>query len=437
MAGVTEPLAFGPESPAKSQDWFGQPRGLTVLFLTEMWVQFSFYGMRALLVLYMTKQLSIAQQTASWIYGLYAASVYATPIIGGIITDRWLGRRNAVILGGVIMAVGHFAMASEGLLYWALGLIALGNGFFLPSLASQIDGLYTPDDPRRKSAYNVYYVGVNLGAFAAPLAIGSVGELLGFHWGFALAGLGMIVGLFTYLGGRRYLPAEPVRGAPQRAAAAQATPDRSARLLVLLGITGAVVVFRGAYEQLGNTLPLWIDQGVDRQISTDLTIPVTWFLSLNALMVFALSPLLIGYWTRAAARGRDRSSISKMVIGALLVALSFLMLAGLTVQPAAKVGWPWAALFVILMTAGELWILPVGLGLFGRLAPRGLQATTIALWFSAGFLGNIVAAWIGTYWSSLSHAGFFMLAAGVIALSALGLIALIPAASRLERDAGR
>src|SRR5690349_7179899 len=181
-----------PDSPTSSardtrpapSDWFGQPRGLTILFLTDMWEQFSFYGMRALLVYYMVKQLLIGQERASFIYGLYAACVYFTPIVGGVICDRWLGRRNSVIIGGSIMALGHFMMAFEPLFYFALGTIALGNGLFLPGLPSQINGLYREDDPRRRSAYNVYYVGVNIGAFLAPLGVGTVGELYGWHWGF-------------------------------------------------------------------------------------------------------------------------------------------------------------------------------------------------------------------------------------------------------------
>lgn len=415
-------------------NWFGQPRGLTILFLTEMWTQFSYYGMRALLVLYMTKHLMIGQEKASWIYGLYAACVYATPILGGIIADRWLGRRNAVILGGVIMALGHFAMASENLLYLALGLIALGNGFFLPSLASQIDGLYSPHDPRRKSAYNVYYVGVNLGAFGAPLLIGTTGELFGFHWGFGLAGLGMIIGLITYVAGRSYLPAEPTTRTLNVAPATPAQGDMITRFAILIGITASVVIFRGAYEQLGNTLALWIDQGVDRQTFAGMTIPVTWFQSLNPLMVFILSPLFIIYWTRTATRRSERSSVGKMAIGATIVGISFLMLSALTFRATGQVSWPWAAAFVILMTAGELWILPIGLGLFGRLAPHRLQATIIALWYSAGFLGNIAAAWLGTLWSSLPHSGFFLLAAAVTFVSAMALLALVPVASKLERQ---
>ena len=193
------------------KDWFGQPRGLTILFLTEMWEMFSYYGMRALLVYYMVKQLAITQQRASLVYGMYTAFVYFTPIVGGIVCDRWLGRRNSVLLGGSIMAIGHFMMAFEPLFFVALATIGIGNGLFLPSLPSQINGLYRPDDPRRSTAYNYYYLGVNVGAFLAPLGCGTVGELYGWHWGFTLAGIGMIGGLLIYIFGSRYLPPEPLR----------------------------------------------------------------------------------------------------------------------------------------------------------------------------------------------------------------------------------
>ena len=161
--------------------WFGQPRGLTILFLTEMWEQFSYYGMRALLVYYMTKQLAVGQEKASFIYGIYTAVAYFTPIFGGMIADRWLGKRRAVIIGGSIMAAGHFMMTFEPLFYAALATIAIGNGLFLPSLPSQINDLYRADDPRRGWAYNVYYVGINIGGFLAPLVCGTLGEFYGWH----------------------------------------------------------------------------------------------------------------------------------------------------------------------------------------------------------------------------------------------------------------
>ena len=435
------------EPPTESADWFGQPRGLTILFLTETWDTFSFYGMRALLVLYMTKHLMFTQQAASWIYGGYAAMVYLTPIFGGVIADRWLGRRAAVLLGGTIMAVGHFLMAFEPLLLPALATIAIGNGLFLPSLPSQIDSLYARDDPRRMSAYNVYYVGVNLGAFAAPIVIGTVGEVFGFHWGFALAGIGMVVAMATYVSGRRYLPpdtprARQARMASRRVDTAPATrwyrqPELRSRFLLLFAIAAVVVVFRGAYEQIGNTLSLWADANVDRSVSKSLTIPVTLFQSLNPLIVFILTPVLVWRWTRMATRGREPSSGLKMAIGAGIVGIAYLLVAVIAhKQPGVQTAWPWLAMFIGVMTAGELFILPVGLGLFGRMAPEGLRATTIAVWFSAGVFGNLFAAWLGTFWTSLGPSVFFAVVGGVALLSALGLGLLISRITRMEQRAG-
>ncbi len=190
----------------RPQTWFGQPRGLTVLFLTNMWEQFSYFGMRALLVYYMTTTLLFDQEKSSSIYGFYTAFAYFTPIIGGTIADRWLGKRRAVIIGASVMAAGHFMMAFEPAFYFALATIALGNGLFLPTLPSQINDLYSADDPRRPWAYNVYYVGVNVGAFLAPLICGYLGETYGWHYGFGAAGIGMLAGLLIYLWGRKYLP---------------------------------------------------------------------------------------------------------------------------------------------------------------------------------------------------------------------------------------
>jgi POT family proton-dependent oligopeptide transporter len=270
---------------ANQSAWFGQPRGLTILFLTEMWEIFSYYGMRSLLVYYMTKQLFIGQEKASFIYGTYTAMAYFTPILGGVLADRWLGKRRAVIIGGSIMAAGHFMMAFEPSFYFALATIALGNGLFLPSLPSQINDLYRADDPRRSWAYNVYYVGINLGGFLAPLVCGTLGEFYGWHWGFGAAGVGMLMGLTVYVLGAKYLPEQARIARAAAPAAASAPPAARAHyyrstLVLLFAIGLAVTVFRGAYEQVGNTVALWADSGVDRATSV-LTIPMTWFQSLN------------------------------------------------------------------------------------------------------------------------------------------------------------
>jgi POT family proton-dependent oligopeptide transporter len=198
------------------QTWFGQPRGLTVLFLTNMWEQFSYYGMRALLVYYMTKQLLLGQAHASFIYGTYTAGAYFTPILGGLIADRVLGKRRAIVLGGAIMCAGHFMMTFEPLFYAALATIAIGNGLFLPCLPSQVGDLYKPDDQRRGWAYNVYYVGINIGGFLAPLICGTLGEVYGWHYGFGVAGIGMGLGLVIYLSGQRHLPPNASPPAPPR-----------------------------------------------------------------------------------------------------------------------------------------------------------------------------------------------------------------------------
>jgi proton-dependent oligopeptide transporter, POT family len=427
---------------ATRQTWFGQPRGLTILFLTEMWEIFSYYGMRALLVYYMTKQLLIGQDKASIIYGTYTAMAYFTPIFGGMIADRWLGKRRAVIIGGSIMAAGHFMMTFEPLFYLALATIALGNGLFLPSLPSQIDGLYRPDDPRRSWAYNVYYVGINIGGFLAPLICGVLGEYYGWHWGFAAAGVGMLIGLLIYILGGKYLP-DQIRAASNESSPAAppvaptvlpAAPANGFRatLILLFAVGLAVTVFRAAYEQIGNTLVLWIDVGVDRAVGA-MSIPMTSFLSLNPLLVIVMTPLLLARWRRRANAGRVDSSMQRMALGALIVAAAFALLAAVAVAAGpARASWVWLVVFFAIFTLGELHILPTGLGLFARLAPPGFGATTVAAWFLAIFSGSLSAGVVGTLWGRTSHAMFFIILTAIALIAAVMLIALDGAIRRIE-----
>lgn len=390
-----------------------------------MWEKFSYYGMRALLVYYMTKQLLFGQQQASMIYGIYTALAYLTPVFGGLLADRWLGKRRAVIIGGVVMAIGHFLMAFDSLLYPALLAIVLGNGLFLPTLPGQVGDLYARNDPRRGSAFNIYYVGINLGAFLAPLVCGTLGELYGWHVGFAAAGVGMLLGLVIYIAGRRHLPPDPPRA--QRDLVPMSAlwqPAHRPLLQMLATIAAIVVVFRLAYEQVGNTIALWLDAGVDRAITADFTIPMTWFFSLNPLLVFLLTPWLVASWTRQARAGREPAALTKMAIGAAIVGGAYVLVACLGGDAQSQVGWGWAMLFFLLFTLGELFILPVGLGLFARLAPVGFGATIIALWFLASFGGNLLAGAAGTLWSLVDVHGFFALMAAVCALVALMLYLL-------------
>ncbi|KGQ18016.1 Amino acid/peptide transporter [Lysobacter dokdonensis DS-58] len=416
--------------------WLKQPPGLAILFFTQMWEIFSYYGMRTLLVYYMTKQLLFSQQHASMVYGAYIATFYFTPILGGIVSDRWLGRKRSVIIGAVVMSFGHFLMASESLLYFALAAIALGNGLFLPSLPSQIDDLYAKDDPRRGSAYNFYYVGINVGGLLAPLVCGTLGELYGWHYGFGAAGVGMLAGLVIYTLGGRWLPPERPKAKDLAPADRMPLSSMKQRVLTLIAVGLCVMVFRGAYEQSGNTIALWADVGLDRNAG-GFVIPMTWFQSLNPFLVIFLTPLLVAMWTKQANRGQEPAPAKKMAMGAFGVSIAFLLLALVDASAQGHAHWVWLAAFFVLFTAGELFILPIGLSLFARLAPAGYAATSIAAWYFASFGGNLLAGALGTLWSAMAHAAFFALMAGVAALAGVLLRLLHPAVVRAEAMNGR
>ncbi len=284
-----------------------------------------------------------------------------------------------MIIGAVIMSFGHFLMASESMLYFALAAIALGNGLFLPSLPSQIDDLYAKDDPRRGSAYNFYYVGINVGGLLAPLVCGTLGELYGWHYGFGAAGVGMLAGLAIYTLGGRWLP--PERPKVKDLAPAERMPFSAMkqRILTLAAVAVCVMVFRGAYEQSGNTIALWADVGLDRSAGS-YVIPMTWFQSLNPFLVIFMTPVLVAMWTKQAGRGREPAPAKKMALGAFGVSLD-LLLALVDASAQGHAHWVWLAAFFVLFTAGELFILPIGLSLFARLAPAGYAATSIAAWY--------------------------------------------------------
>lgn len=416
--------ADGGQEVKTGRNFLGQPVGLAVICLTEMWEQFSYYGMRALLIYYMTKQLLLGEEQASSIYGFYTAFAYFTPIVGGIAADRWLGRRRAVIIGGSIMAAGHFMMASELLFLPALATIALGNGLFLPSLPSQVNDLYEADDPRRSSAFGVFYVGINVGGFLAPLICGSLGELYGWHWGFGAAGVGMCLGLLFYTLGARHLPS----GRRNRAAESEPDGDRGharSRLLALAIVILAITILRSAYEQVGNTVALWIDTGVDRTAGS-FSIPMTWFQSLNPLLVFVLTPLLLRRWRRIETDGKMEMTAVRMAWGAVIIGLSYSLLAAVTWVVGGEAHWLWLVLFFLVLTLGELFVLPTGLGLFARLAPPRLGATTVAAWFLATFAGSLAAGQVGRLWSRLDQPALFFALLALLAFVA-GLVLLASA----------
>jgi POT family proton-dependent oligopeptide transporter len=410
-------------SASSKGDIFGHPRGLTVLFLTETWAQFSYFGMQAMLVYYMTKQLHFSQPAASALYGGYAAFAYLTPMLGGVVADRWLGQGRSVILGSVLMALGHFALAFQSAFFPGLFLVGLGNGFFLPSTTTQVGHLYAEGDSRRDRAYSIYYMGVNIGGFLAPLVCGTVGELYGWHYGFALAGVGMVVGLVIYLANQKLLPAEAQLMKDRKAVRTPIGPEgrRAVRNLIL--IAAVVVLFRIAYEQSGNTLALWADARTDRHLGGFL-IPATWFQSVNPLLIFVFTPLITWWWSIQARRGREPEPLTKMAIGAAVGALAFVLMVGaaLNAGPHGEASWLWLVGFFALLTAGELYILPVGLSVFSTLAPARVASAMIGVWYIAKFAGGLFSGWLGAYWQVLPSWQFFLIGAAFALLAALGLV---------------
>jgi proton-dependent oligopeptide transporter, POT family len=333
-----------PTVSAGRGELFGHPRGLTFLFTTEMWERFSYYGMRSLLVLYMTKYLLLpehsgdvhglltvkstleamfgplgVQPLSSQIWGFYTGLVYFTPILGGLLADRVLGQRRTVVIGAILMAIGHFMMAVEPLFLFALLFLILGSGCFKPNISTQVGGLYAPGDHRRDRAYSIFYVGINIGAFLAPLICGTLGERVGWQYGFAAAGVGMCIGLCIYLYALPLLPPDELHKAQAaHAERAPLTPEQWRAIVALFVLFVPTTLFWATYEQMGNTTILWIDTDVDRSI--DLfgwtgKIPTTWFLAFNPFMIFAFTPFVVTFWKRQAARGTEPSTITKMAFG--------------------------------------------------------------------------------------------------------------------------
>ena len=403
---------------------FGHPPGLTVLFLTQTWAEFSYFGLQAMLVYYMTQQLALPQAQASLIYGAYGATAFFSPFVGGIIADRYLGKTRSVLLGGAMMMVGHFAMAFESLLFPALALVALGNGLFIPPLAVQVGRLYEDGDTRRDQAFSAYYMGINLGGFLAPLVCGTLGERLGWHWGFAAAGVGMLIGLVIYICFRRHVPGDAGLVRPGRHERAPLTTSDRRALLTLLSVMAIIVLFRIAYEQSGNTIALWVNDRTDRIVEfagRSWEIPATWFQSINPLLIITLTPFLVHFWRRRRDAGHSVNLFRRMSLGcAVAGAASIVMvLAALAFRAEGPVSALWVVAYFVLLTIGELLVLPIGLSLFGNLSPVQIAATMMGAWYIAKFLGSLAAGVIGTLWLKIPAEWFFAIGAGATLLASV------------------
>ncbi len=403
---------------------FGHPPGLTILFLTQMWAEFSYFGLQWLLVYYMTGELHFSQTKSSLIYGTYGAAAFFSPFFGGMIADRWLGRTRSVVIGGLLMMCGHFAMAFPALLFPALALVALGNGLFIPPLAVQVGALYADDDPRKAHAFSAYYMGINLGGLLAPFICGTLGERVGWHWGFAAAGIGMAFGLAFYLSFRRLLPAEaaPLRRDPAGLSAPVAIDRRAVRLLAML--VAVVILFRIAYEQSGNVIALWVRDHTDRTLFDGIAMPATWFQAINPLLIILLTPLLVRRWDRSEHRSSIALLLRRMSLGCGIAGSAMLvMVAAALVQAKSggAVGAWWTILYFVLLTSGELLVIPVGLALVDMLAPATFAATAMGAWYIAKFVGTLLAGVMGGYWGTIPSSLFFALGAASVLLGAVVL----------------
>jgi proton-dependent oligopeptide transporter, POT family len=442
-----DPKATRDAAPA---DFLGHPPALSFLFATEMWERFSYYGMRALLVLYMVKYvfqpgtadtviglsalrhgleavfgpLDI-QPLASQIYGLYTGLVYLTPVIGGYLADRVLGQRRTVIIGASLMAVGHFMMAFEPALLFALTLLILGNGAFKPNMSSQVGELYPPGDPRRDRAYSIFYVGINLGAFLAPLVCGTLGERVGWHYGFGAAGVGMLIGLAIYLNASPKLPPDRLsRHLPEEKQTLSADERRAIWALMILFIPTSL--FWATYEQQGNTIALWADQNTDRTVNLlffTAEIPTTWFQAINPLLIFAFTPFVVVFWAYQARRATEPSTLTKMAFGCFGAAAAYIIMAVAAVHAGpAQASWAWLFAYFVVITFGELYISPIGLSLVSKVAPARHLAMMMGVWLATSFTGNFLAGYLGSFWSSMEKPAFFAMIAAIAAAAGVAFL---------------
>jgi len=418
--------------------FLGHPRGLATLFFTEFFERFSYYGMRALLVLFLTATVAnggfgVDEKTAGAVYGLYAGSVYLFSLPGGWIADRLIGARRSIFYGGILIALGNFMLgvpATPAVFYAGLLVIALGTGLLKPNVSAVVGDLYVGQSgARRDAAFSIFYMGINLGATVAPMVCGTLGEVYGWHYGFVTAGIGMLAGLTIYVGGRRHLPRDVARDFP---AAVRQPARRGAdiKAIAALCLVACVITFFwAAYEQQGNAIVLWVRDFTDRSFFGLFELRTTWFLSLNPLFIFVLTPLLVASWTWAAARGGGMSPGTKMALGCLFACAAYgVLVLAVALAGGTRVSWAWMVLFFILLTLAELHVSPVALSLFSRAAPAWAASMMMGVWFMSGVAGNYLAGVMGSFWERLPKGTFWALAgavplfAGLIMLGLRGLL---------------
>jgi POT family proton-dependent oligopeptide transporter len=441
-------------TPSTSRDWFGHPRGLSTLFFTEMWERFSYYGMRAFLILYMVNALGFTDQHAGSIYGTYTSSAWAAAIVGGIIADRWLGQYRSVLIGGIVIAIGHFTLAFHPLPFFYAGLtfIVIGTGLLKPNVSGIVGALYEPGDARRDAGFSIFYMGINLGAFIGPFIAGGLAQKVDWHLGFACAGVGMTFGLIQYVLGRHRL-----QPAIERLAAhskpAPATPDAATapdpegflgfnttewkRIGAMAVFFVFAAIFWGAYEQAGSSLNLFGDRYTTLRI-LGFSFPSSWYVGVQAGFVILLAPAFAWLWIRL---GRyEPTTPTKFAFGLFFVGVAFLFLlipaaaiekslgAGGT---ALRVSPFWLVGCYFIQELGELSLSPVGLSVFTKLSPVKIVGMMLGVWFLADAVGNKVAGYAAGFISSAPLTQLFGVVGGVCVGASLIAFAIVKPVQKL------
>lgn len=433
MQGITS------NDPRIKNQLFGHPTGLFVLFFTEMWERFSYYGMRAILTLYLVSKTTDANSGLGWsntealeLYGWYTMFVYLMSIPGGYIADKFIGQKKSVLIGGILLVAGHGILAYTEMwaFYTGLVLIVLGVGMLKPNISTMVGSLYKKGDIRRDKGFTIFYIGINLGSFLASIIVGYVGEVIGWHYGFGLAGIGMALGLLVYYFGQPYL-----REIGNFIGDAKSEKDKNLlnkpltkiekdRIIVLLISFLLVIVFWGAYEQAGGLLNLYAKEKTNRMFM-GLEVPASWFQSLSALFIIFIGAGVARFWAKRKLKGKNASSIFKMLIGLIIMGTGFLFMsaAALQFEKEGSSAMYWLILAYFFNVVGELSLSPVALSFITKLAPLKYASIMMGVYFAMTGIGNKLAGLLG---ESASQYGEFMIFTGIAVFCILfGLLVML------------
>ncbi|HEX8936693.1 MAG TPA: peptide MFS transporter [Sphingomicrobium sp.] len=422
--------------------FLGHPKGLGYLGFTEGCERFSYYSMQTLLTLYMVNYLLVpgrmqkvigldwlqahiyhgisGQPLASAIFGTYTSLVYGTPILGGFVADKWLGRNRTLILGGILMAIGHFLMAIESAFVFALLFLLLGVGAFKGNIATQVGALYGPNDLRRAMAFQIFYIFINVSVIIAPLVSGTLGQKVGWHYGFGAAGIVMVIGLLIYLSGRRYLPAEEL-AAPVDVPALREklTGDDWRCVLYLVILIPVLAVSLLTNQEIFNAYLIWGDQHFDLRLLNNTS---SWLITVDAAVSFTMLVAVAAFWKWWAMHRREPDEISKIIIGSIFTVAGGLCLfmAALMQPTGGKISLFWPMMFELCNSIGFAHVLPISLALFSKISPKQITATVIGLYYLSFFFANAIVGYVGGLYSSLPTTSFWLIHT---ASAAFGLIA--------------